>query len=100
MAFINRKLRHELHLYATRGSKTSRRRQISRIETFVEFCQRPVEQIGKAQVYEFYEKNTFQPSTERDYHYAIRLLWEKLGRTGTVPLPPSMKRQSNHPEQT
>lgn len=91
MAFINRKLRHELHLYATRGSKASRRRLISRIESFVEFCQRPVEQIGKKQVHEFYEKNGFNASTERDYYYATRLLWEKLGRTGAVPKPPSMK---------
>ena len=95
MSFINRELRHRLHLYATRGSKKSRQRQISRIELFVEFCQRPVEQIGKKQVYEFYESHGFLPSTERDYHYAICLLWERLGRTGPVPKPPSMKIKSN-----
>jgi hypothetical protein len=91
MAFIRRELRHQLHLYARKGGKKSRRRQVERIEIFVEWCHRPAEQIGRRQVHEFFEAHQFAPTTARDYYYAVCKLWTLLGRVGKPPLPPILR---------
>ena len=88
MAFIHRELRHKLHLYARKGGKKSRRRQVERIELFVEWCHRPAEQIGRRQAHEFFQAHNFAPTTARDYYYAICKLWTLLGRGGKPPSPP------------
>lgn len=94
MAFIRRELRHKLNLYARKGGKRSRRRQVERIELFVEWCHRPAEQIGRRQVHEFFEAQKFAPTTARDYFYAICQLWVLLDRAGKPPRPPSLESAS------
>lgn len=84
---IRRDLDHRLTLYAAKGGKTSRRRTVRRVRRFIAFCQRPAEQIGRRQVYAFFEQHRFSPTTQRDYYYAIALLWRLLGRSGEPPRP-------------
>ena len=84
---IPRKIRHALHLHGAKGGKTHRRRQLRRIEEFVQWCGCPPAQIGKRHVYEFLEAKTDRPTTARDYWYAIALLWRVLGRPGKPPKP-------------
>jgi len=86
---IDRQLDHRLKLYAAKGGKTSRRNTVRRIRNFVEFCQRPAAQIGRRQVYEFFEahEHEISPTTQRDYYYAIALLWRLLGRNSKPPMP-------------
>lgn len=86
---INRILDHRLNLYAAKGSKASRRATVRRVRRFIDFCQRPAEQIGRRQVHEFYEQEAFSPSTQRNYYYAICLLWRLLRRTRKPPMPPT-----------
>lgn len=85
---ISRGLDHRLKLYAAKGSKASRRATVRRVRRFIDFCQRPAEQVGRRQVHEFYEQNAFSPSTQRSYYYAICLLWRLLGRSRKPPMPP------------
>ncbi len=90
--FIDRQLDHRLKLYAAKGGKTSRRSTVRRIRTFIDFCQRPAAQIGRRQVHEFFEQleqRHLSPTTFRDYHRAICLLWRLLGRSGEPPRPRS-----------
>ncbi|GEK53147.1 hypothetical protein [Vreelandella venusta] len=94
-ALISRELRQKIDLYRRKGGKTSRRNTAARIERFIEAVGHPPEQIGKRHVYEFYEKQQFAPSTERDYHYAICQLWTMLGRAGEPPPPPSMPERTH-----
>ena len=86
---INRSLDHRLKLYAAKGSKASRRATVRRVRRFIDFCQRPAEQVGRRQVHEFYEQGAFSPSTQRNYYYAICLLWRLLGRNRKPPMPPT-----------
>lgn len=87
---ISRELRQKIDLYRRKGGKTSRRNTAARIERFIALTGRPPEQIGKRHVYEFYEKQQFASSTERDYHYALCQLWQMIGRSGEPPHPPSL----------
>lgn len=80
-------LRHQLHLYARQGGKTARRRQLKRIEAFVHWCGCGPYQIGKGHVWRYFAAHDFAPSTARDHWYAIRLLWQALGRPGDPPRP-------------
>jgi hypothetical protein len=86
--FLVPEWQHKLRLYAGKGSKASRRRTIGRINIFMRFCHcRHPEQIGRRQVYAFWESRQWRPTTARDYYRAIQLLWKLLGRTGTPPAP-------------
>lgn len=82
----------EVHLntYARRGGKTSRRRQVARVRQFIKFCRnqgiREPGQIGKRQVWSWYQEADLAPTTLRDRYYAVCLLWEWLGR-GEPPKP-------------
>jgi len=82
-------LQFALRSHAKRGGKTSRRRQIQRIEQFLQFCAaqgvRAPEQIGKRHVYAWYETGG-APATLRDRYYAVQLLWTLIGR-GKPPAP-------------
>lgn len=80
-------LRHRLNLYARKGSKTSRRRQVRRLEEFVAWCGCDPRQIGKRHVYQYFAAHAFAPSTARDHWYAVRLLWLILGRHTDPPRP-------------
>ncbi|MFL4056799.1 hypothetical protein, partial [Pseudomonas aeruginosa] len=51
-------------------------------------CNRP----GKKHVHKFFEEKNFAPSTARDYWYAIKTLWELMGRVGEPPKPCGLKR--------
>lgn len=86
-SLLSRELDHKLKLYAAKGGKTSRRATVRRVRHFIDACQRPAEQIGRRQVYEFFEQQRFSPTTQRDYYYAIALLWRLLGRSGEPPRP-------------
>jgi hypothetical protein len=41
-------------------------------------------------VHEFFEQKNFASSTARDYWYAIKQLWELMGRVGEPPKPKNM----------
>lgn len=82
---IPREIRHKLNLYKAKGGKQSRRRTVKRVEEFVSWCKCSPHQIGKKHVHAFFEKMNFAPLTERDYWYAIKLLWEILERQGKPP---------------
>lgn len=86
---ISMKLRHRLNQYGAKGGKTSRRRQVKRIQRFIIWCGCQPEQIGKRHVHKFFAHHQFAPTTERGYWYAIRLLWQLIGRKGDPPWPPS-----------
>ena len=88
---ITGELRHRLNQHAAKGGKTSRRRQVKRIYEFVDWCKCSPEQIGKKHVHQFFAKHEFAVSTERDYWYAIRLLWRLIGRSSDPPRPPQRK---------
>ena len=62
---LTRELIHKLHLYKSKGGKVSRKRNVERMKKFA-------------------------PSTARDYWYAIRTLWELMGRIGEPPKPPNL----------
>lgn len=87
MTDISRTLDHRLKRYAAKGGKASRRATVRRVRTFITFCQRPAEQIGKRQVHEFFERTPLSQTTRRDYYYAIALLWRLLDRRGDPPRP-------------
>lgn len=80
-------IRHRLHLYARKGGKTARRRQLKRIEAFVAWCGCAPYQIGKGHVRRYFAAHNLAPSTARDHWYAIRLLWQSLGRPTDPPRP-------------
>jgi hypothetical protein len=83
-------LRAALRQHACKGGKTSRRRQVDRIQQFLKFCAtngvRAPEQIGKRHVHEWFEESHLSESTLRDRFYAVSLLWEWMGR-GQPPKP-------------
>ena len=86
----NLNLQFELKSHARKGGKTSRRRQVARVQQFIKFCHglgvRDPGQIGKKHVWLWYQEGDLSPSTLRDRFYAVCLLWEKLGR-GEPPRP-------------
>lgn len=83
-------LREALRQHARKGGKTSRRRQVDRIQQFLKFCAtkgvRAPDQIGKRHIHEWYEESHLSESTLRDRFYAVSLLWEWMGR-GQPPRP-------------
>ncbi len=80
-------LRHRLRLHAAKGGKTARGRQIRRVEAFVRWCGCDPRQIGRGHVHRFFAAHAHAASTQRDYWYAIKLLWQALGRPGEPPKP-------------
>jgi len=80
-------LRHRLRLHAAKGGKTARARQIRRVEAFVHWCGCDPRQIGRGHVHRFFAAHAHAASTQRDYWYAIKLLWQSLGRPGEPPKP-------------
>jgi hypothetical protein len=87
-------LEHRLRLHCRKGGKTSRRRQADRLRQFLDFCRstgvKAPDQVGRRHVYEWYESlPSAAPATLRDRYYAVRLLWEILGRAGDPPKPRS-----------
>jgi len=86
---MNQELFYRLHQHARKGGKVSRRRQVKRVEAFLRWCGRAPDQIGRRQVHEFYRAHDFAPTTARDYHSALKLLWRTMGRAGEPPRPPS-----------
>jgi hypothetical protein len=86
---MNQELFFKLHQHARKGGKIARTRQLKKIQAFIKWCGRAPHQIGRRQVHEFYRAHDFAPTTARDYHYAIRLLWQVLERPGEPPRPPS-----------
>jgi hypothetical protein len=85
-------LEHRLRLHATKGGKTSRRRQADRVRQFADFCRaqgvRGPDQVGRRHVWLWYKSLPgAAESTLRDRFYAIRLFWEILGRAGDPPEP-------------
>jgi len=57
---------------------------------FVSWCNCAAHQTGKKHVHEFFEQKNFASSTARDYWYAIKQLWELMGRVGEPPKPKNM----------
>lgn len=86
---IPREIQHQLRLHATRGGKTSRRRQVKRAEQFISWCGCDPRQIGRGHVHRYFRAQGLAPSTARDHWYAIRLLWQVLGRPSDPPGPDS-----------
>lgn len=85
---IPRDIQHKLDLHATKGGKQARRRQLRRVEAFVRWTGRCPGQIGKYDVREFFRAHDyFAASTQRDYWYAIQLLWRAVGRPKDPPKP-------------
>lgn len=89
---LTRELNHKIHLYKSRGGKASRRRSAQRMLEFVNWCNCEAHQTGKKHVHKFFEEKNFAPSTARDYWYAIKTLWELMGRVGEPPKPCGLKR--------
>lgn len=85
---LPRELSHKLHLYKSKGGKTSRKRNVQRIQEFIEWCNCPPHQTGKKHVHQFFSDKKFAVSTARDYWHAIRILWQLLDRSGAPPKPP------------
>jgi len=80
---IPQELDHELRLHARQGGKTSRRRQVDRVRQLIRWCgsqgvRRP-DQIGKRHVHQWLAEAP-SDATRRDRYYAVRLLWQLLGR--------------------
>lgn len=84
---ISPDIRHKLNLHASKGGKTARRRQTRRIEAFVDWCGCDARQVGRGHVRRFFRAHELATSTQRDYWYAIKLLWRALGRHGEPPRP-------------
>jgi hypothetical protein len=84
---LSRELNHKMHLYKSKGGKVSRKRNIERMKEFIAWCSCSPHQTGKRHVYKFFDEKKFAPSTERDYWYAIKTLWELMGRDGMPPKP-------------
>ena len=87
---LTRELIHKLHLYKSKGGKVSRKRNVERMKEFIGWCNCPPHQTGRKYVHEFFAEKKFAPSTARDYWYAIRTLWELMGRIGEPPKPPNL----------
>ncbi|WP_393936849.1 hypothetical protein [Aeromonas rivipollensis] len=78
--------------YRRHGGKTSRRRTVARL---IAICQdierheqgiRQPPQIGRAHLHRYWARHAdLAPTTQRDHWYAMRLLWDFLGRTGEPP---------------
>lgn len=81
-------LNYRLANHMKKGGKTSRKKQVARVRRFIKVCGCPAEQIGNKHVKMFYQKKSYSPTTERDYFYAIKLLWEFLDRHNEPPRPP------------
>ncbi len=92
--------RHRFNLYAAKGGKKSRRNTVARIERFIEYSKCRPEQVGKRHVYEFFEGNALSETTARDYWYALKHLWEMLGRDGEPPKPRSYRTPASPLEST
>lgn len=84
---IPRDIRHALHQHAAKGSKAARRRQLKRIEEFVDWCECSPFQMGRGHVNRYFSEKSYAPSTARDHWYAIKLLWQVMGRPGEPPKP-------------
>ena len=78
-----------------KGSKKSKRRQIDRIWQLMDYCRtngiKEPDQIGRRQIYEWYEEFEMAKSTARDRYYAVKLFWELLGKLGDPPRPTILK---------
>lgn len=80
------KTRAALHAYARKGGKAARRKQVARIEALGDWCKKPLEQIGKKDIYDYWRANAeLSDDTRRDHYYAFKILWEILDRTGLPP---------------
>lgn len=88
---LSRELNHKLHIYKSKGGKTSRKRNAERIKEFIYWCNCPPEQTGKKHVHQFFSEKKFAASTARDYWYAIRTLWALMDRAGEPPKPQNLK---------
>ncbi len=94
-------LRRLAHDYVRKGGKQNRRKRVDRlcialdwIATEFPAC-RGLEQIGRKQVWRFYEAHGhLSIKTLSEYAYAFRLLWELLGRVGKPPWPKALASQS------
>ena len=82
-------------IYLRHGGKTSRRAMVQRLITICEEIQsyesgvKLPPQIGKAHIHRYWHRQQrLSPVTLRDHWYALRLLWELLGRSGEPPRPP------------
>lgn len=90
--------RRQADTYLRHGGKTSRRATVRRLIAIVQDIQqhepgaRRPEQIGKAHVHRYYERHEhLASSTIRDHYYALALLWEWLGRSGSPPKPERLR---------
>ena len=84
-------------IYLRHGGKTSRRAMVQRLITICEEIQsyeagvKLPPQIGKAHIHRYWHRQQrLSPVTLRDHFYALRLLWDLLGRTGEPPRPPKI----------
>lgn len=87
-------LRQLAHEYVRKGGKRSRRKRVDRLCLSLDWIAkefpacRGLEQIGRKQVWKFYEAHGhLSDKTLAEYGYAFRLLWLILGRTGEPPWP-------------
>ena len=87
---LTRELNHKLHIYKSCGGKTSRKRSAQRMLEFVDWCNCDAHQTGRKHVHKFFEEKNLASSTARDYWYAIKALWELMGRVGEPPKPGCM----------
>lgn len=90
---LTRELNHKMHLYKSKGGKTSRKRNVERMKEFIGWCNCPPHQTGKKHVHQFFDEKKFSTSTARDYWYAIRILWRLIDRVGEPPKPPILSNQ-------
>ncbi|MDG4868707.1 hypothetical protein P8631_11915 [Guyparkeria sp. 1SP6A2] len=72
-----------LRRHGRKGGKKSRRRQVAKVRQFLSWCdQRGVnspQQIGKRHVH-LWIGEAKADTSHRDRYYAVRLLWQILGR--------------------
>jgi len=82
---MDRDLLHALNLHARKGGKTSRRRQVARVQQMLMDIGKEPQQVSRRDVYAWIEA-VEGATTRRDRYYAAKLFWQ-LVYMSDLPLP-------------
>lgn len=85
-------------IYLRHGGKTARRAMVKRLSSILKNIQqhepgvKKPESIGRAHIHRYYNRfSHLADSTIRDHYYALVLLWQWQGRSGTPPKPNTLR---------
>ena len=94
---MNQWILARVDVFLRHGGKTNRRAMVQRLIKICEEIQsyeagvKLLPQIGRAHIHRYWRRQQrLSPVTLRDHFYALRLLWDLLGRTGEPPRPPKI----------